>query len=61
MPVALTSQKPWQASPVLVIGLMSGTSQDGVDAALIETDGEVITRFGATAYRTYSKPERGRD
>ena len=54
MPVALTSQKPSQASPVLVIGLMSGTSQDGVDAALIETDGEVITRFGATAYRTYS-------
>jgi len=33
---------------------MSGTSQDGVDIALIETDGEVITRFGATAYRTYS-------
>jgi len=37
---------------------MSGTSQDGVDVALIETDGEVITRFGPTAYRTYSKKER---
>ena len=45
-------------APVLAIGLMSGTSQDGVDVALIETDGEVITRFGPTAYRTYSKPER---
>ena len=43
---------------MLAIGLMSGTSQDGVDVALIETDGEVITRFGPTAYRTYSKAER---
>jgi len=37
---------------------MSGTSQDGVDVAMIETDGEVVTRFGPTAYRTYSKDER---
>jgi len=37
---------------------MSGTSQDGVDVAMIETDGEVVTRFGPTAYRTYSKAER---
>lgn len=29
-----------------VIGLMSGTSLDGVDAALIETDGERIASFG---------------
>ena len=28
------------------IGLMSGTSLDGVDAALIETDGEQISGFG---------------
>ena len=29
-----------------VIGLMSGTSLDGVDAALIETDGARVTGFG---------------
>jgi len=37
---------------------MSGTSQDGIDVALIETDGEVITRFGPTAYRPYGTDER---
>jgi anhydro-N-acetylmuramic acid kinase len=40
------------------IGLMSGTSYDGVDIALIETDGERIGRFGATGYRPYSTAER---
>ncbi|HZP69083.1 MAG TPA: anhydro-N-acetylmuramic acid kinase [Pseudolabrys sp.] len=40
------------------IGLMSGTSLDGVDVALIETDGERIGRFGPTGYRPYSDAER---
>src|SRR5262249_51744383 len=40
------------------IGLMSGTSYDGVDVALIETDGEGIGRLGPTGYRPYSDPER---
>jgi anhydro-N-acetylmuramic acid kinase len=40
------------------IGLMSGTSLDGVDVALIETDGERVARFGPTGYRPYSDPER---
>lgn len=41
------------------IGLMSGTSLDGVDAALIETDGEAIQAFGPSLYRPYSETERG--
>jgi anhydro-N-acetylmuramic acid kinase len=40
------------------IGLMSGTSLDGVDAALIETDGETIAAFGQSFYRPYSEAER---
>jgi anhydro-N-acetylmuramic acid kinase len=45
--------------PVLTaIGLMSGTSYDGVDIALIETDGEGIAGLGPTGYRPYSAPER---
>ena len=38
------------------IGLMSGTSLDGVDVALIETDGEQRSRFGPTGYRPYRTP-----
>jgi anhydro-N-acetylmuramic acid kinase len=41
------------------IGLMSGTSLDGVDVALIETDGERVAAFGPTGYRPYTDHERG--
>jgi anhydro-N-acetylmuramic acid kinase len=37
---------------------MSGTSYDGVDVALIETDGEEISSLGPTGYRPYSDQER---
>jgi anhydro-N-acetylmuramic acid kinase len=40
------------------IGLMSGTSLDGVDIALIETDGEREVKLGPTAYRAYTEEER---
>ncbi|MCB1541081.1 MAG: anhydro-N-acetylmuramic acid kinase [Rhodoblastus sp.] len=40
------------------IGLMSGTSMDGVDIALVETDGENVVRFGATGSRPYSDEDR---
>jgi anhydro-N-acetylmuramic acid kinase len=40
------------------IGLMSGTSLDGVDVALIESDGESVQDFGPSGYRPYSDDER---
>lgn len=40
------------------IGLMSGTSLDGVDVALLTTDGERVGGFGPAGYRAYSAAER---
>jgi anhydro-N-acetylmuramic acid kinase len=37
---------------------MSGTSLDGVDAAMVLTDGEAIFDFGPHAYRPYTPTER---
>jgi len=46
------------ADPVWALGAMSGTSLDGVDAAMVLTDGVTISDFGPTAYRAYSPDEQ---
>jgi anhydro-N-acetylmuramic acid kinase len=40
------------------LGLMSGTSMDGIDAALIETDGEGVVRMGPSAELAYGDEDR---
>lgn len=47
-----------KAGPVWALGAMSGTSLDGVDAAMLRTDGERIFEFGESAYQGYSKAEQ---
>ncbi len=47
-----------KAGRLWALGAMSGTSLDGVDAALIDTDGEAIFGFGASRYRAYSAEEQ---
>jgi anhydro-N-acetylmuramic acid kinase len=46
------------AMMMTAIGLMSGTSLDGVDVALIETDGKRVQAFGPSGYRPYTEGER---
>lgn len=41
------------AATMTAIGLMSGTSMDGIDAALIDTDGERVMAFGPRLTRPY--------
>lgn len=43
---------------IRVLGAMSGTSMDGVDAAVVETDGHRIIDFGPSGYRAYTVEER---
>ena len=41
--------------PMLAIGLMSGTSMDGVDAALLRTDGEAVSERLGFAFIPYEQ------
>ena len=43
---------------MLALGLMSGTSMDGIDLALVETDGRERLRFGPTGFSPYSDADR---
>ena len=42
----------------IALGLMSGTSLDGVDAAFLETDGERIIRLGPSLCLNYSAADK---
>jgi len=44
--------------PILALGLMSGTSMDGVDAALLVTDGVGVERFGAAVSARYTPEDK---
>jgi anhydro-N-acetylmuramic acid kinase len=43
---------------IWALGAMSGTSLDGVDAAMILTDGHSVSEFGPHAYRPYTPAEQ---
>ncbi|CFX00778.1 Anhydro-N-acetylmuramic acid kinase [Candidatus Filomicrobium marinum] len=45
---------------IRALGLMSGTSMDGIDVAMIETDGERVVRSGASMTFDYSPEMRER-
>jgi len=45
-------------APIRVLGMMSGTSIDGVDAAVLETDGESVLEFGPSGFEAYGEEAR---
>ncbi len=47
-----------KGGPVWALGAMSGTSLDGVDAAMVRTDGHQVLEFGPTAFRPYTPAEQ---
>ncbi len=47
-----------KTGPIWALGAMSGTSLDGVDAAMLHTDGVSILGFGESRYRAYNEAER---
>ncbi|MEM9970094.1 MAG: anhydro-N-acetylmuramic acid kinase [Pseudomonadota bacterium] len=51
-------QRKGKGGPIWALGAMSGTSLDGVDAAMVRTDGVAHLEFGDTAYRAYADAER---
>ncbi|MBO0334542.1 anhydro-N-acetylmuramic acid kinase [Sneathiella sp. CAU 1612] len=53
-------QKQDQIKPLRALGLMSGTSLDGVDAAIIETDGETVSSHGPVHSVPYEPEFRAR-
>ncbi len=46
-----------KTGPLRALGAMSGTSLDGVDVAMIVTDGITISEFGPSNYRAYTASE----
>ena len=43
---------------IRVVGMMSGTSMDGIDVAEVLTDGITVQEFGRTVFVPYSEDER---
>ncbi len=57
-PLAIAAIEPGR--PVWAVGLMSGTSMDGIDVALVRTDGEALAEVGPALTLAYNEGLRAR-
>lgn len=55
-----TSTPEHRAAPLWALGLISGTSMDGIDAALIQTDGRMVNALGPSLTLPYPDDLRAR-
>ena len=56
----VAQKRGMDVEPVWALGLMSGTSLDGIDAALIRTDGERVAELGPWLSQPYEPAFRAR-
>ncbi len=56
----LETEAEIEAETLMALGLMSGTSMDGIDAALVQTDGEKVSGFGAALSLPYDEDFKDR-
>lgn len=55
--VKVKKEAMFRSGKLTALGAMSGTSLDGIDAAVLCSDGHTIEAFGPTAYRPFSLVE----
>lgn len=60
MTLSILNEFPESTSPLWALGLMSGTALDGIDAALIRTDGQTVFEIGPGLTVPYDDDFRGR-